>query len=107
VISMEVHTPESIPDEVLEYARNRCYDICVNNLDKRVAALPDIFSMPKTNLEYARKLARRLQEKCKAAGRQDLVDKIEFIINDPSYEAKRKAVEEQNKKLKEIWAKVK
>lgn len=104
---MEAHTPESIPDEVLEYARTRCYDICVTNLDKRVAALPDIFSMPKTNLEYARKLARALQEKCRAAGRGDLVNKIETIVNDPSYEEKRKVIEEQNKKLREIWTKVK
>lgn len=104
---MEAHTPESIPDEILEYARTRCYDICVTNLDKRVAALPDIFSMPKTNLEYARTMARRLQDKCRSAGRGDLVDKIEFIINDTSYEAKRKAVEEQNKRLREIWSKVK
>ena len=104
---MEAHTPESIPDEILAYASKHCYDICVSNLDKRVAALPDIFSMPKTNLEYARKLARKLQDKCRAAGRGDLVDKIEFIINDPSYEEKRKVVEEQNKRIREIWKKVK
>lgn len=104
---MEAHTPESIPDEVLEYARTRCYDICVTNLDKRVAALPDIFSMPKTNLTYARELARKLQVKCKAAGRQDLVDKIEFIINDPSYEEKRKAIATRNVELKKLWAKTK
>jgi hypothetical protein len=104
---MEAHTPESIPDEVLEYARSRCYDICVSNLDKRVAALPDIFSMPKTNLEYARTMARKLQDKCRAAGRGDLVDKIEFIINDPSYEEKRKAIAARNVELKKMWAKVK
>jgi hypothetical protein len=102
--TMECHTPESIPDEVLAYAREHTHCLDVHDLDKRVRALPDIFSMPKTNLDYARALARRLQEKCLAAGRGDLVDKIEFIINDPSYEQKRKAIAEKNDQLKRMYA---
>ena len=102
---MECHTTESIPDEILAYARGHTHCMDVNDLDKRVRALPDIFSMPKTNLDYARALARRLQEKCRAAGRGDLVDKIEFIINDPTYEQRRKAIAEKNAELKRLYEK--
>ena len=102
---MECHTVESIPDEVLAYARSHEFIVDVLNLDKRVRALPDIFSMPKTNLDYARALARRLQEKCAAAGRVDLVAQIEYIINDPIYEARRKAVAEKNEQLKRMYSK--
>jgi hypothetical protein len=75
----------------------------VNDLDKRVRALPDIFSMPRTNLDYARALAVKLQDKCKRAGRDDLVKKIQTIIDDPSYEAKRKLVAEKNEQLKLLY----
>jgi hypothetical protein len=90
-----------IPDEVLAYARKHEHVIDVNDLDKRVRALPDIFSMPKTNLTYARAMALKLQLKCTAAGRGDLVAKIEFIVNDPSYEEKRKVIEIKNAEMKE------
>jgi hypothetical protein len=97
---MECHTIEMIPDGVLAYARKHEHVIDVNDLDKRVRALPDIFSMPKTNLLYARAMALKLQLKCTAAGRGDLVAKIEFIMNDPTYEEKRKAVTQKNAEMK-------
>ena len=99
---MDCHTIETIPEEVLAYARKHEHVIDVNDLDKRVRALPDIFSMPKTNLIYARTLALKLQLKCTAAGRGDLVARIDFIMSDPSYEEKRKAIAEKNKEMKEM-----
>jgi hypothetical protein len=104
---LEAHTIESIPDEVLAYARSHEHRIDVNDLDKRVRALPDIFSMPKTNLAYARRMALNLQGKCIAAGRGDLAARIEAIIWDPKYEEKRKAVAQKNAELKAMMGRYK
>ena len=100
---MSIHTVESIPDEILAIARKKVFEIDVNDLDKRVRALPDIFSMPKTNLCYAKTLAAKLRTKCLSAGRGDLVAEIDRIVSDTSYETKRKAIEAKNDELKQRY----
>ena len=100
---MSIHTVESIPDEVLAIARKKVFEIDVKDLDKRVRALPDIFTMPKTNLCYAKTLAAKLRAKCLAAGRGDLVNEIDRIVADPSYEERRKAIAVKNTELKQKY----
>jgi hypothetical protein len=102
---MEAHTPESIPDEVMRIAREHHFKIDVNDLDKRVRALPDIFSMPKTNLCYARAMAAKLRTKCQAAGRCDLVAKIDEIVADPKYDKIRAELKARNEHMKELLKK--
>lgn len=88
---MEAHTIEGIPEEVIALAMKHTFKVDVTNLEKRVRAMRDIFEAPKTDLKYARAQAERLRLKCVTAGRGDLASELEFIINDPSYEEKRKA----------------
>lgn len=101
---MQAFNIEDVPEELAAYARDHSFSIDVNDLDRRVKALRQIFETPKTNLVYARHLAGRLFSRCVSAGRGDLANEIQRIMYDPSYQllrdARQKAIDESKRKFK-------